>query len=166
MTPVSVFKPMFNYFNDMSLQMSSVRFNVGTVEPPKGYVRKINAGKMNFDIVTYTDYARNISQQSLKNSVPLNSRNKGCKALLTIPQATNANSVTKIHSNQLWKLVRTLLHHLCRTNDCATKSLPVANRFSINGAHTQKRKPEQKIGRSERQTRLGKEEEAGPEKVI
>ena len=85
-------------YNDMGFEMSSVRFNVSTVEPPKGYldnvVKQINSGKMNFDIVTYTDYARNVSSNSLHNNIPLNARNKRCKSLITIPQANNANSVT------------------------------------------------------------------------
>ena len=85
-------------YNDMGFDMSSVRFNVSTVEPPKGYlenvVKQMNSGKMNFDIVTYTDYARNVSSNSLHNNIPLNARNKRCKSLITIPQANNANSVT------------------------------------------------------------------------
>ena len=85
-------------WNDMSLEMSSVRFNVSVVMPPKGYlegvVKQINAGKMNFDIVTYTDYARNVSTGSLSNRVPLNARNKRCKSLITIPEATSMDSIT------------------------------------------------------------------------
>ena len=67
-------------YNDMGFDMSSVRFNVSTVEPPKGYlenvVEQINSGKMNFDIITYTDYARNVSSNSLHNNIPLNARTR------------------------------------------------------------------------------------------
>ena len=68
--------------------------NVSVVEPPKGYMekvmKKINAGGLNFDIQTYTDYSRKVSANSLNNTIPLNARNTRCKAMLTVPQAVDS----------------------------------------------------------------------------
>ena len=83
-------------FNDMGCEISSLRMNVSIVDNPQminGMVSKINAGKMNFDIQTYTDYSRNIASGSLNNTMPLAGvMNTRCKALLTIPQSSHANS--------------------------------------------------------------------------
>ena len=56
-------------------------------------ISKVKAGKFNFDIFSYTDYPRNISNSSLNNTLPLNCRNQRAKALLSIPQASTAHSV-------------------------------------------------------------------------
>ena len=83
-------------FNDMGCEISSLRMNVSMVDNPQminNMVGKINAGKMNFDIQTYTDYSRNIASGSLNNTMPLAGvMNTRCKALLTIPQSSHGNS--------------------------------------------------------------------------
>ena len=65
---------------DLDFELTGVRWNVGTVEPPPSYmdaiVSKVKAGKFNFDIFSYTDYPRNISTSSLNNTLPLNCRNQ------------------------------------------------------------------------------------------
>lgn len=48
---------------------------------------------MNFDIFSYTDAPRNVSSNSLNNTLPLNFRNQRAKALLSIPQGSTAHSV-------------------------------------------------------------------------
>ena len=84
--------------DDMDYELSEVRMNVGNVETPGGYldaiISKVKSGKMNFDIFSYTDYPRNISTMSLNNTLPRNCRNQRAKALLSIPQASTANSVS------------------------------------------------------------------------
>ena len=83
--------------DDMDFELSEVRMNVGNVETPGGYldaiISKVKSGKMNFDIFSYTDYPRNISSNSLNNTLPLNCRNQRAKALLSIPQGSTAHSV-------------------------------------------------------------------------
>ena len=83
--------------DDMDFELSEVRMNVGNVETPGGYldaiISKVKSGKMNFDIFSYTDYPRNISANSLNNTLPLNCRNQRAKALLSIPQGSTAHSV-------------------------------------------------------------------------
>ena len=83
--------------DDMDFELSEVRMNVGTVQTPSGYldtiISKVKSGKMNFDIFSYTDYPRNISSNSLNNTLPLNCRNQRAKALLSIPQGSTAHSV-------------------------------------------------------------------------
>ena len=83
--------------DDMDFELSEVRMNVGNVETPGGYldaiISKVKSGKMNFDIFSYTDYPRNISSNSLNNTLPLNCRNQRAKALLSVPQGSVAHSV-------------------------------------------------------------------------
>ena len=83
----------------LNFEFSQVRMNVGFVQPPPKYlqsvVKQIEAGKMNFDILTYTDFPVNISQNSNNNSLYINSRNNRGKALLSIPQGGKANSVAE-----------------------------------------------------------------------
>ena len=84
-------------YNDMGLEINAMRMNVNTVEAPsewiqKNVIGKINSGRMNFDIDTWTDYAVNVGSGSLNNTLPLNARNKRCKAMLSIPQPSHANS--------------------------------------------------------------------------
>ena len=83
--------------NDMGFEIRAMRMNVNTVEAPgpwvqKNIIGKINSGKMNFDIDSYTDYAINVGEGSLNNTLPLNARNKRCKAMLSIPQSSHSNS--------------------------------------------------------------------------
>jgi len=83
-------------YNDMGCKIESLKMNVSMVDNPKminDMVGKINSGKMNFDIQTYTDYSRNIANGSLNNTMPLSGvMNTRCKALLTIPQSSHSNS--------------------------------------------------------------------------
>ena len=79
--------------DDMDFELSEVRMNVGNVETLDAIVSKVKSGKMNFDIFSYTDYPRNISSNSLNNTLPLNCRNQRAKALLSIPQGSTAHSV-------------------------------------------------------------------------
>ena len=84
-------------YNDMNFELSEVKMNVGTVDPPPGYleqlISKVNGGSFKFQVQSYTDYNRNISDNSLNNALPLNCRNTRAKALLSVEQdARNANS--------------------------------------------------------------------------
>ena len=83
-------------YNDMGCEISSLRMNVSVVDNPQminGLVGKINTGKMNFDIQTYTDYSRNVANGSLNNTIPLAGvMNQRCKSLFTIPQSSHSNS--------------------------------------------------------------------------
>ena len=46
--------------DDMNFELSEVKMNVGTVDPPPGYleqlISKVNGGKFKFQIQSYTDY--------------------------------------------------------------------------------------------------------------
>ncbi len=80
-------------------ELSKVRLNCGFVQPPPNYlqsvIKQIQSGKMNFDILTYTDYPVNISNNSRNNSLYINSRNNRAKSLLSIPQSSDANSIAE-----------------------------------------------------------------------
>ena len=85
--------------DDMNFELSEVKMNVGTVDPPPGYlehlISKVNGGKFKFQIQSYTDYNRNVSDGSLNNALPLNCRNTRAKALLSVEQDSgSAASVT------------------------------------------------------------------------
>tara|TARA_Y100000114_G_scaffold88930_1_gene82439 strand:+ start:8167 stop:9789 length:1623 start_codon:yes stop_codon:yes gene_type:complete len=83
----------------LNFEFSQIRMNVGFVQPPPKYlqsvIKQIEAGKMNFDILTYTDFPVNVSANSNNNSLYINSRNNRGKALLSIPQGGEANSVAE-----------------------------------------------------------------------
>lgn len=75
--------------------LSAVKMNVSFVESP-GYVDKlikqIQEGKFVFTLNTYTDYATNISADSLNNSLYINCRNNRAKAIISVPHISEAAS--------------------------------------------------------------------------
>jgi len=82
--------------NDISVDIDNVRMNVSVAEPPKAFVDTMNSrlksGKMNLDINSYTCYPFNLSKGSLSNTIPLNARNKRCKALIVVPMSGGSKS--------------------------------------------------------------------------
>ena len=69
--------------------ISNVALNIGTVDPPQDYLNEImkltNTGKLQFDITSYTLFNKNISKDSLSNSLVINAMNRRAKSLICIP---------------------------------------------------------------------------------
>jgi len=74
---------------DGDVIISNFALNVGTVDPPQDYLNEImkltNTGKLQFDITSYTLFNKNISKDSLSNSLVINAMNRRAKSLLCIP---------------------------------------------------------------------------------
>lgn len=87
---------------DTDFALSNVRMNISYVEsedPKKpltgDYAKEMRSGGMNFSILTYTDYAVNISASSMNNSLYLNCRNSRAKSILSVPQKSHANDLAE-----------------------------------------------------------------------
>ena len=76
--------------------IDNFEFVAGYVVPPNGYLeaieKRIAAGSFSMDIRTYSDYAVNVSANSLNNSLYLNARNNRAKSILTIPAQSQNSS--------------------------------------------------------------------------
>ena len=74
---------------DGDVRISNFALNVGTVDPPQDYLNEImkmsQTGKLQFDITSYTLFNKNISKDSLSNSLVINAMNTRAKSLICIP---------------------------------------------------------------------------------
>lgn len=74
---------------DGDVIVSNFALNVGTVDPPQDYLNEImkmsQTGKLQFDITSYTLFNKNISSNSLSNSLVINAMNTRAKSLICIP---------------------------------------------------------------------------------
>ena len=74
---------------DGDVRISNFALNVGTVDPPQDYLNEImkmsQTGKLQFDITSYTLFNKNISKNSLSNSLVINAMNTRAKSLICIP---------------------------------------------------------------------------------
>jgi hypothetical protein len=69
---------------DGDVVISNFALNVGAVDPPQDYLNDItkltNTGKLQFDITSYTLFNKNISKDSLSNSLVINAMNRRAKS--------------------------------------------------------------------------------------
>lgn len=76
--------------------IDNFEFVAGYVVPPNGYLeaieKRIASGAFSMDVKTYSDYAVNVSANSLNNSLYINARNNRAKSILTIPAQAQQSS--------------------------------------------------------------------------
>ena len=81
---------------DEKFTIDNFEFVAGYVVPPNGYLeaieKRIASGAFSMDCRTYSDYAVNVSANSLNNSLYLNARNNRAKSILTIPTSSQNSS--------------------------------------------------------------------------
>lgn len=77
-------------------EFKDVKLNLSYVVPPPGYIeeiqKQINSG-LKMSIKTYTDYAVNISKDSLTNSLYINARNNNAKSIICVGQHSDNSDI-------------------------------------------------------------------------